>query len=358
MSFPDSTDADSKECGSNFRSPINPLWSQFTSVVQNMIQGFVVTLAVHAARHPKSYITCMPVLSIALISAGFFTNFNINTDEQVIYAPFKTRTASHMNWRREESGFPDKSRTLSFNIHNDGANVLKADNIRKLFSVLDEVRAIPGYEELCSKGDHINQFNGERTCMIKSLTRFFQHDVNNFDNVYAAGGEDAIIETVSAETYENGAPVDTSMILGNTVRDNETGLIVSTELMHVYFLLPDIDGVGDVEDLVLLRMPLVQAEWNTNDSVLKMEYFCMKSYSKEFRRAIEEDLYLLPIAFFLMSAFTCLVFFKCDRVQSRSTLGAGAVVTIVFSLMSGFGLMFCIGVPFTSMTQILPFVGK
>ena len=57
-----------------------------------------------------------------------------------------------------------------------------------------------------------------------------------------------------------------------------------------------------------------------------------------------------------MSIFCCIVFFKRDKIRSRTLLGFSAVVAVLLSMISGFGLLFMCGVPFTSMTQLLPFV--
>jgi len=57
-----------------------------------------------------------------------------------------------------------------------------------------------------------------------------------------------------------------------------------------------------------------------------------------------------------MSIFAAFVFMKRDKVQSRSLLGFGAVVGVFMSIMTGYGFMFICGVPFTSITQILPFI--
>lgn len=336
-------------------NPINPLWSRFTSIAHSIIQGFVVTLAVKAARNPWSYVVVITLISLGLAAVGFFTNFNVNTDEQVIYAPFQSKTSSHSHWIKEESGFPGQNRVFTVSIHNDGDNVFRADNIRQIFEVVNEVTSLAGYNRVCSQGDYYN-FDGIRTCKIMSVTRFFMHQLAVFDEIYEAGGEEAIIDTVSANTYQNMAPVDTDMILGNVVRDKETGLITSVQSFNIFFLLSRVEGVEDLEQLVLLRMAELQLEWDTDKRLLQLEYFSMRSYSDEFARAIENDLYLLPVVFFIMSGFTCLVFHRWDRVQSRSMLGVGSVVTILLSMMSSFGLMFIIGVPFTSMTQILPFV--
>lgn len=332
-----------------------PKWTRFTHCIHSLIQGFVVTLAVHAARNPKSYVVGVIFLSLALISTGFFTNFSINTDEQEIYAPFKSKSKSHSDWIKNDSGFPGNVRVFTVNIHNDGNNILESSYIRQVFQVLDEVRNTPGYHEVCSQGDYVN-FDDITTCKIMSVTRFFKHDLTQFDKVYEEGGEEAIIKTISADTYENLTPVDTDAILGNFDKDDETGMIVSVQSYKIYFLLANVDGLEELEGLLLEKIYALQAAWDIDESPLKLEFFSMRSYSDEFARAIEKDLFLLPVVFLLMSGFTCLVFFRNDRVQSRAVLGIGSVFTIVLSLMSSFGLMFIIGVPFTSMTQILPFV--
>jgi uncharacterized BrkB/YihY/UPF0761 family membrane protein len=62
-----------------------------------------------------------------------------------------------------------------------------------------------------------------------------------------------------------------------------------------------------------------------------------------FTRAIVDDIPLVPIVFVVMAIFTSLIFWKKDKVQSRSLLGFGAVVTVLLSIMSGYGLQFLIG---------------
>ena len=57
-----------------------------------------------------------------------------------------------------------------------------------------------------------------------------------------------------------------------------------------------------------------------------------------------------------MAVFTSLIFSRRHKVLSRSLLGLAAVVSVLLSIMSGFGLIFLCGVPFTPVTQLLPFV--
>jgi predicted RND superfamily exporter protein len=57
-----------------------------------------------------------------------------------------------------------------------------------------------------------------------------------------------------------------------------------------------------------------------------------------------------------MSMFTCLVFCKWHKVYSRTLLGLSAVVAVFLSIAASYGLMFIFGIPFTSITQLLPFI--
>jgi Niemann-Pick C1 protein len=57
-----------------------------------------------------------------------------------------------------------------------------------------------------------------------------------------------------------------------------------------------------------------------------------------------------------MTFFSCFYFYRKNRLQSRCLLGFASVVSVLVSIMTGYGLLFIIGVPFTSMTQLIPFI--
>jgi predicted RND superfamily exporter protein len=57
-----------------------------------------------------------------------------------------------------------------------------------------------------------------------------------------------------------------------------------------------------------------------------------------------------------MVAFTSIVFFQNNRVLSRTLLGFNAVLSILLSILTGFGILFICHVPMTSLTSILPFI--
>lgn len=89
----------------------------------------------------------------------------------------------------------------------------------------------------------------------------------------------------------------------------------------------------------------------------QLEIRSFSSYSEEFLRSIVDDLYLIPVAALIVTGFTIVFAFgKCDKVHSRGLLGAGAVVAIVASIMTSFGILFAVGIPFTTQTVMVPFL--
>ena len=62
------------------------------------------------------------------------------------------------------------------------------------------------------------------------------------------------------------------------------------------------------------------------------------------------------MVFVLMSLLCVILFARRDKVLSRSWLGFGAVVTVLLSIVASFGFLFIVGVPFTSLTPLLPFI--
>lgn len=69
---------------------------------------------------------------------------------------------------------------------------------------------------------------------------------------------------------------------------------------------------------------------------------------------ILNDIVYVPLGFIIMTLFAALVFRSSTRRQGL--LAVGAVASVLLAMMTSFGMMFIIGVPMTSVTQILPFV--
>jgi Niemann-Pick C1 protein len=305
-----------------------------------------------SAVNPKRTIAAVVFLSTLLLVTGIFTNFSVEVDENVLWTPVSSYPIAHGNWIEDESGFPKEPRYFSLAFHAQGDNVLGRDTVARIFRVVDEIRSLPDYDEVCARSGG--------TCDISGVTKFWNHSATIFAS-QAETDADAIAQ-MSVLTYPlDGTPVSLNDVFGRAVRNTTTGLLISAQMYIVNIFLPhdedDVTLSNDFESDALDVVLKIQDDWEkeTNNS-FRVEVFAERSFSDEFGRAIVKDIPLVPIVFVIMGVFTCLVFFKRDKVQSRSLLGFMAVVSVFLSIMAGYGLMFVCGIPFTSMTQILPFV--
>ena len=323
---------------------IFPLWTRMTTRLHNLINRAVVAMAVFAARRPIPVIAAVLVVSFTLIGVGFFTNFELNVNETELYAPFNSIPKQQQAWRTYESGFQEGSRVTTMVIHADGDNLLSRDAMAKVFEALDVVRATPGYDEICDGGAYYDTQTDTRTCRIVGATRYWYHDTNKF---FAETSTDEDVQLMLSETeYPGGTPVDHDFVLGQYEKTDVGGIVTYVPAYFMYVLLTDKDdgSTKDFEKIIIRRLEELQEAWDNDPSQFyQLEFFAERSFSDEFKRAIENDMPLVPVIFFMMSGFTCLVFFSKDRVQSRCLLGVGSVTTIGMSLMTGYGLMFCIG---------------
>jgi len=240
--------------------------------------------------------------------------------------------------------------------------------------VMDTMRNHTDYDGVCSKSDRIApdgidaaKEGQSRTCEISGVPAFFSYRRDVFDA--SVQNDNDVITYLSVKTYPDQRPVSRSTVMGNFVwkppEYNDDGTekpntveatLESAESFTLVIILPDND-VAEVWDSKMKDVVLdFKRQWQAEGSELVVEVTTENSFSEEFKRTIIADLPLIPTVFFVMSAFTALVFSKRHKVESRSILGFAAVITVGFSVMTGFGMMFIAAVPFTSMTQLLPFL--
>jgi len=239
--------------------------------------------------------------------------------------------------------------------HQDGGDsVLGVDQVERIFKAVDTIRSLDDYAAVCAR----TPTTGE--CNVHGVTKFFNNSVVIFDSQVSTD-EDAI-RAMSAGTFpDDGTPVVLADIFGNAIRDEKTQLLTSAQSYIVRISLPEDEGGEtvsfDFEEKALEAILDLDRKWEAETgTTFRVEVFAERSIPDELERALLADTPLVPFVFLLMVVFTSLVFFKRDKVRSRSRLGFMAVVSVALSILSGFGLMFVCSVPFTSITTILPFV--
>jgi len=327
---------------------ISQKWTKTIKRFRAPVTRMLVGIADNSARYPKTYIISIIVISFALAVVGLFTNFNLEVNEDIIWTPTNSRAQLHGNFIDNESGFDPESRRFMVIIHRGGDNILSMEGVRRTFEVLDTVRETDGYDDLCK------QFYGEDPCPINSPTQFWNNTAELFEESIST--DEKLLAALSTTTFPNGEVVLQTSIIGNPTED-ENGELISAESLRAIIKLPPLpESSESFESKGIDKLLKLRDAWAAEGDGYVFQFFAERSFSDEFQRAIINDVPLVPIAFVIMSIFTCIIFWRRDWVYSRVLLGFGAVTAILLALLSGYGLMFLIGVPFTSMTQILPFI--
>jgi len=321
----------------------------------------------HAATHPKLYIAGTIVLSIALMVIGIATNFTSETDDD-IWTPRGSRPVEHGDWIDDKSNFPIDQRAAVLIVHRDGKSIFGDDGNNNLalqsaglmFDVLEEFRGTPRYDELCQYTDYIHPTDGSKTCEVVGASTFWNDTFTIFEE--QATSDEVVLETMSADSFPYGGSVDHDQLIGFNKFENDL-LVDGLSYVTVVLLPPDkedVDGskafTKDFEEDAIDRMKDLQKAWKDDGSDFKVEFIVDRSFEDEFGRAVTNDLPLLPVVFVLMSILCIIIFSRRDKVLSRGWLGFGAVCTVLLAITASFGLLFVIGVPFTSLTPLLPFI--
>lgn len=113
--------------------------------------------------------------------------------------------------------------------------------------------------------------------------------------------------------------------------------------------LPDTEEGELFQEVALERLKELQNRWaledvTTNPKGVKLEFFTVYAYLLEYERALTNDMPLVPLTFYVMLLFTCIVFHRLGMSSgksptgvepSRFSLGILSTFTIGMSLMSG-----------------------
>lgn len=324
-------------------------WEDTVHAMQAPILQALLTVSVTSARNPKRTIVAVVTLSLALILVGLATNFRVVVDSERLWTPQNSKSIQHMEWLNDKSGFPKNPRRFFLFFHQNGGNVLGKDQVRRVFLALDTVRNLSGYDEMCADSPYENG-----TCAIHGIVDFFNESVAVFEQRISTDEE--AIAAVSGETYPSGRPVSRGDIMGFPVTDADNTL-VSVKSFTILIEFPETGKAEKFEERALDAILYLDEVWQKDPSIsLRVEVQADRSIEDEFNCSIIVDIPLIPLVFITMAIFTCLVFAKWNKVHSQSLLGFAAVISVLLSLMSGYGFMFMCGVPLTSMAQILPFV--
>ena len=97
-------------------------------------------------------------------------------------------------------------------------------------------------------------------------------------------------------------------------------------------------------------------EIESEGSGLYLYPFMKRSFADVSSEAVELDLPLVAVGYFLMFSYTMLMLGKINLVEHRTYLAMAGIFAVVMGVMISLGLSSALGFPFTTIHGILPFL--
>jgi len=376
-------------------------WGSFTDSLMRPLVYVLVGCSKFSAKRPV--LTCFFTTAVALgiFVLGAATNFSLETDNAVLWTPRNSITADIDDWATGDIGFEDPVFTGIYALVDaGGSNVLTVEGARYAFSIIEIARSMPLYQQLCLNEDGSWK---ETECPIRAVTEFWEDSLlENFEAEIES--DEDVREAMSKFAYHDGSLVNRLTVIGKpdpnptlkelsslielaqsrmAVNNNNNNITSQESLMENPFVqamlqkyklntaesfiiqirLPYSDELSDelnkfqndfVDKFLKLKEDLAQDPENTYgyDVTLTCDY----SGAAELTRGLRDDAYLVYVAFLVMVLFCSAILSKPDRVKSQSLLGVGAVAAVFISVALGYGIMFCVGIPLTTLSALLPFI--
>ena len=187
-------------------------------------------------------------------------------------------------------------------------------------------------------------------CWVSGMPRYFGGTFNQ------SLSQDDILNAINTQTFPDGGDAFPDDTIGGIVRSN--GRIVGAKTVRVDWPLwaDEADWEEAWEQALVNKF--------VESSMLKQSYDLVDvfvqvptSRDDELNRTVRADIPLFALAFVLMSVFCALFLGKpWSCTESRRLLGTMEFFLVLMGIVAGFGTAMLLGVPFTVLTQILPFI--
>jgi hypothetical protein len=194
-----------------------------------------------------------------------------------------------------------------------------------------------------------------------------------------------IVTALSAPSYADGTPVSRRKLFGSrftTVDGSATGTLTSADGFMLGWLLAAEYGTDPDEDALAWELKWLAAVGiegapegsadvvspkQTRFDSIEVWPFAMRSVDDELARIVTLDMPLMMAAYMIMTVLACVVLSRgCNgwcsalccgaRGETRIALGCGGIGCVILSTLGGYGVCCALGVKFSQLQSILPFI--
>ncbi|CAJ1333268.1 unnamed protein product [Effrenium voratum] len=323
-------------------------WLALTGRAEAAASRGLGKVAKASATHPWKCIA-LSLLCCLLCGLGFL-RFEAKSDTRALWVDQVSQTMKDLEWTEEYfssgggGGGGEASRLL---ITAKSGSILDKDNLAAAFQVVEDVKAMvtdngKTFDDVC-----IWVGSG---CWVSGMPRYFGGTFNQ------SLSQDDILNAINTQTFPDGGDAFPDDTIGGIVRSN--GRIVGAKTVRVDWPLwaDEADWEEAWEQALVNKF--------VESSMLKQSYDLVDvfvqvptSRDDELNRTVRADIPLFALAFVLMSVFCALFLGKpWSCTESRRLLGTMEFFLVLMGIVAGFGTAMLLGVPFTVLTQILPFI--
>lgn len=343
--------------------PVHFVWFRylvFTNTVAEVMRRSFYALGIRLGERPYLVILACLLVTSAMSMGMLVAESETEVDK--LWIPQESVSIDQKAFVEGNYGFETRRQTFIITGAGDpGTDILDKDHLLAALDIHNEIIAteqsissalaannngssVVSFQDVCYKP--LEQF-GDPSCQIFSILSVWDYDAEAIRN------DPDIRATVDAA----GLGEDMRLILGSRVMDvpeafaaNFTDGTIITAFRMAYITESDREVLSEAWEQAYLDV--VEQERDLID----VYYAAERSVADELTRALGGDLFLFALAFLLMILYTMTALGKLDAVHSKMWLALVGVATVGISTISGFGFCSLIGVPFTSISQVVPFI--
>ncbi|CAN0119730.1 unnamed protein product, partial [Pylaiella littoralis] len=347
-------------------------WVRVHAAANRAADNFFYRLGYWVATHPK--LTLLLNLAFVVLCSVGFVNFRVVTDGEILWVPANSLSKQHeliiLNYFREGSDYA----LMLLESAVEGGNVLTMDAVDMIWELNARVLALETesgnrYTDLCTT----ELDGGACKQPFRGITRFWGNDLATYEASVTSDAD--VLAAISVSNFPDGQAVLLQAVFGNSLTyDDATGGAVSARIcMQSYELgltANDDEEFREVREWEKLFHDLMEgiitgeeadgAGGGEDDiaAAFNLRYFTGRSMDDALAASVNGETHLFVVTYFIMVVFITINLGKCGAgaVRRRSWLGMSGVLIIVFAGVAAYGLNSGFGVPFTTLSQILPFI--
>ena len=303
-------------------------------------------------RYPAAFI-----IGTVIITAAASTGFIVLEEEKdglKLWQPKDSDFVKNTEWIRDT--FPSKTRFSSILILAD--NVLDPVVVKETYSILKDIQNIKNGSDV-SIWDNKCTKTPFQKCMELSILEAFKTSSFDYDEskINSLSTVKEVTDAIAARAGAVGMPFNPSDYLGSVTYDADGETITGAKAMLLNLMGKnegDQEGDEVVRDFEEKLIKLVNEKELPGSMVAYP--LTMRSFGDLIGGNIKSDLNTLAAGYLLIFAYVLVNLGKLNSVEQRVWLSVAGIVAVMMGVATSFGLSAHMGVFYSGMNQLLPFL--